>query len=80
MIRTQIYLPKELYQNLNLTAKKENKTKAQVIREALNEGLKKKRGNAAGALLELAQLGKKLKLKGPKDLSQNIDKYLYEDD
>ncbi|OGE35419.1 MAG: hypothetical protein A3H82_00750 [Candidatus Levybacteria bacterium RIFCSPLOWO2_02_FULL_39_26] len=80
MIRTQIYLPKELYQNLNLTAKKESKTRAQVIREALIEGLRKKRGNAAEALLELASLGKKFKLKGPKDLSQNIDKYLYENE
>lgn len=33
--------------------------------------------NAGQALLELAKLGKKLHVKGPRDLSANIDKYLY---
>ena len=30
------------------------------------------------SLLMLAELGKKMKLKGPKDLSTNIDKYLWD--
>ena len=80
MIRTQIYLPKELYQEIALRAKLEDKSKASIIREALSIKLKKKKQQTVGqALLELAKLGKKLKARGPRDLSTNHDKYLYED-
>ena len=79
IIRTQIYLPKQLYQIIDLVAKKERKAKAQVIREVLEEGVQKKQGNAGTALLELAKMAKKYNWKGPKDLSKNIDKYLYEE-
>ena len=37
MIRTQIYLPKELYQEVAFTAEREKKTRAAVIREALEK-------------------------------------------
>lgn len=82
MIRTQIYLPKELYQEIAFAAKRENKAKAAVIREALEEGLTKKKPkkNAGETLLELAKMAEKYKWKGPKDLSTNHDKYLYEDE
>lgn len=80
MIRTQVYLPKQLYITIDLIAEKEKKPKAQIIREVLQEGMEKRRGNAGKALLEIASLGRKLKLKGPSDLSTNIDKYLYEDE
>lgn len=79
MIRTQIYLPKELYQEVDWVAKKEKKPKAQVIREAIEKDVGKKRGNAGDTLLKLAAMAKKYKWKGPKDLSTNHDKYLYED-
>lgn len=79
MIRTQIYLPRELYQEVDLVAKKEKKPKAQVIREAIEKDMSKKCGNAGDALLKLAAMAKKYKWKGPKDLSVNHDKYLYED-
>ena len=81
MIRTQIYLPKDLYRHIDLVAKREKKAKAQVIRDTLEEGLKKKRAykNADHVLLEIAAMAKKYKWKGPKDLSTNLDKYLYEE-
>ena len=80
MIRTQIYLPKELYQEVAFRAKRENKPKASVIRDALSRGFGKKREQTVGeALIALARLGKKLKASGPTDLSTNHDKYLYED-
>lgn len=79
MIRTQIYLPKDLYQEIDLVAKREKKAKAQVIREAIEKDMNKKRGNAGDTLLKLAAMAKKYKWKGPKDLSANHDKYLYED-
>jgi len=82
MIRTQIYLPKELCQEIAFTAKREKKPKAAVIREALVKGLVKKRSkkNAGSVLLEIAVMAEKLRTKGPSNLSTNIDKYLYEDD
>jgi len=80
MIRTQVYLPKQLSQEIELVAKKEKKPRAQVIRESLERGLKTDSNmeSAGEALLKLAELGKKLGLRGPKDLSINHDKYLYE--
>lgn len=65
---------------VNFIAKQEKKPKAEVIREALEDGIKKKikTSNAGQALLELAELGKKLHVKAPKDLSMNLDKYLYD--
>jgi predicted DNA-binding protein len=77
MIRTQVFLPKELYQSLKIQSSKESKPTAQIIRETLETGLNqmKTKQNSGDALLQLA----KLNIKGPKDLSQNIDKYLYEE-
>lgn len=83
MMRTQIYLPKQLYQEVELVAAKEKKAKAQVIREALEESLAKKKsaetvGEAFGKLIAM---GKKYTPKNaPTDLSINHDKYLYEED
>lgn len=79
MIRTQIYLPKELYQAIYLVSKKEKKPKAQVIREVLEKDMSKKQENVGSTLLEIAAMAKKYKWKGPRDLSKNIDKYLYEE-
>lgn len=79
MIRTQVYLPKELYQTIDLVAKKEGKPKAQVIRDVLEKGMEQKQKNAGEVLLEIAAMAKKNKWKGPRDLSRNIDKYLYEE-
>jgi predicted DNA-binding protein len=78
MIRTQIYLPKTLYQDIDLIAKREKKPKAQVIRESIEKHVEttthqETLGEA------LARLSKHA-IKGlPSDLSSNIDKYLYEE-
>jgi len=79
MIRTQIYLPKELYQEIDLVAKKENKPKAQVIREAVKSVLEARKESIGEALGRLMEAGKKFRFHGPKDLSANHDKYLYEE-
>jgi hypothetical protein len=77
MIRTQVYLPTGLHRQIRLRAQRERKPAAQVIREALEQGLRavKPRQTAGEGLLGLPRLG----IKGPKGLSQNIDKYLYEE-
>lgn len=75
MIRTQLYLPERLYQELDLLAKRKRQPKAKVIRELLEKGVsgQTRRGAAGRALLRLAQIG----ARGPKDLSKRIDEILY---
>ncbi len=79
MIRTQVYLQKEQAREITLLAKKQKKDKAKIIRALIQKGLEaeEKKQFIGNAFLELAELGKELKLKGPKDLSVNLDKYLY---
>jgi hypothetical protein len=76
MIRTQVYLPKSLYQLIQLKAEQAKKPAAQLVRELLEEGLRRQQRETAGeALLRLAKIGGK----GPADLSSRIDDYLYGD-
>lgn len=74
MIRTQIYLPEDLYHRVQLEAKRTKKKPAAVFRELLRVGLQKKHVNAGKTLLDIAGLG----IKGPRDLSARVDEYLYE--
>lgn len=81
MIRTFIYFPEELAEELNHLATTTKKSKAAVIREALEEGLasiKKSKSGGTQALFKIAELGKGINAKGPKDLSANLDTYLWE--
>jgi metal-responsive CopG/Arc/MetJ family transcriptional regulator len=78
MIRTQIYLPESLYKEVGLLAKREKKPKAQIIREVVKSALEKRKENVGEALDKIIKAGKKLRFRGPKDLSVNHDKYLYE--
>ena len=75
MIRTQVYLPKPLYQTITSVAREENKPAAQVIRELLTAGLKHKKPSATigQALLKLTAV----RARAPKDTSMKIDDYLY---
>lgn len=80
MLRTYLYIPEDLEKKIKRTAKNQNKSKATVIRQALQEGLdiiEKHNKGGAEILLELAKLAKKNKIKGPKDLSVNHDYYLW---
>lgn len=80
MIRTYLYVPEELDREIKATAKLQNKSKAEVIRQALDAGLDNiKKENAGGvqALLDLAKTAKKLGVRGPRDLSVNHDYYLW---
>jgi hypothetical protein len=84
MIRTQVYLTEEQAQTIKLRSKQEQKPEAQVIRELVDRGLTvhapgAKRKSTGEALLELAELGERLGLTGPIDLSTNHDDYLYGD-
>jgi len=78
MIRTQVYLTEEQARDIKLQAKREKKREAEVIRELINEGLKRadvRRESTGVSLLRLASIGGR----GPADLSSRIDDYLYGD-
>lgn len=76
MIRTQVFLPEKTYQFIKIRALREKKPAAQIVREVLEAGMAKfPRPESEDVWAKLA----KLNVKGPRDLSKNIDKYLYEE-
>lgn len=80
MIRTQIYLTPKQHSSLKKKANLENSTVSEQIRkiiEADMEDNKKQRINTGEWLLSMAKKAEKMGFSGPKDLSSNIDKYLY---
>lgn len=80
MLKTYLYVPEDLAERINVTAKVQNKSKAEVIRQALEKGITsiQQQGTAsAEALLKIAEIGKKYNLKGPKDSSEKMDEYLW---
>ena len=83
MLKTYLYVPDQLEEKINLTAKTQNKSKAEVIRQALEKGIiaMQHQGTAsAQALLKIAEIGKKYNLTGPKDGSEKMDEYLWNQD
>jgi predicted DNA-binding protein len=76
MIQKHISLPEELDQQIQERAKLLQASEDRVIKELIEQGLQAAKPMSLGeSLRQLANLG----ITGPKDLSQNIDKYLYED-
>lgn len=80
MIRTQVYLPREIYDELQARAQARQLTMAVQIREALEEYLKRTGQAETGGILQaddpIFQLTKLID--GPADLAANHDRYLYE--
>jgi hypothetical protein len=77
VIQEQVSLPEDLDQKIRERAKLLQESEERVIRELIEQGLKTTKPVSLGeSLRQLASLG----IKGPKDLSQNIDRYLYEED
>jgi hypothetical protein len=82
MIRKHVLLPLPLDEQIKLVARRDHKSEGTVIRELLETGLQTKHqqtGSVGHALRQLAEIGKQAGATGPTDLSQNIDKYLYEE-
>lgn len=80
MLKTYLYIPDELEEKLNLAVKTQNKSKAEVIRQALEKGITaiQNQGTAsAQILLKLAKMGESANLKGPKNSSEKIDELLW---
>lgn len=82
MLKTYLYLPEELKIKVMKLADAQNKSKASIMRTALQEGLyiiQKQKSGSAQSLLELGKIGERHGLKGPKDLSKNLDKYVWDE-
>ncbi len=80
MLKTYLYIPEQLEEKIVFTAKSLKQSKAEVIRQALENGIHsvQQQGTAsAQALIEVAEIGKKYKVKGPKDSSARMDDYLW---
>lgn len=73
MIRTQIYIPETLHERAKLLAKSKKQSLADIYRGFIANGLKTSE-NRGGDLTSLAKLNIK---GGPKNLSRDMDKYLY---
>lgn len=80
MIKTYLYIPQKTHQEVSLMARHEKASRASILRQALEEGLVKLRRNQKASIevfLELAEIGKKYKVHGPKDASVRMDDYLW---
>ena len=76
MKRKQIYLTDTLEREIGELAKEENKPQAEIIRQLLEKGINKKKKMSSGEFLtRLATYA----VPGPRDLSTNLDRYLYGD-
>lgn len=80
MLKTYLYIPDHLNTQIAHAAARQKKSKAEIIRYILEKGMSdvhKHDNTSAQALLKLADVGEKYQAKGPKDLSQNLDTYLW---
>jgi len=84
MLRTYLYIPDETNKNIDAALAYSDLSKAGFIREILEEGLKviqkrsvKKINEGLKILSKIGEIGEKYNLKGPQDLSTNMDDYLW---
>lgn len=76
MFRTQIYIPETLHSQVKLLASRQKKSLAEVLREFIKQGMVNQQNTGVKSLQSLIDL----KITGgPKDLSKNLDKYLYQE-
>ena len=83
MQRISVHISDETKQKINLAAKAKNKLEAEVIREAIDTGLKSmyQVSHSAQTLLDLAKMAEKLPSKSgePTDISIDTAKYAFGD-
>lgn len=85
MHRTQVYFEPEVLELLREEAREKKTTLAAVIRMKVKKTLKTKiqkqkkqrMKSAAEVLIEMAKQAKKRGVKGPRDLSQRVDEFVY---
>jgi len=75
MIRTQIYIPDNLHQTAKIIARQKAEPLASLLRRLIAKGISEEKEQLKPkSLTSLAQLNI---TEGPKDLSSEMDKYLY---
>ena len=80
MLKTYLYIPEHLEEKIKHTAKAQRKSKAEVMRNALEKGLDEiKQYGDTQSLLELSKKAQEILKdeKLPRDLSVNHDYYLW---
>lgn len=77
MIRTQIYIPDDIRSQLIQLAKARSTSMAEITREFIENGLKNSKHIDRSGKTVLKRLLNMNIRKGPKDLSANLDHYLY---
>ena len=83
MLKTYLYVPEDLDKKIQDAAKKQSKSKAAVMRQALEQGItsiQQQDTASVHVLLKIAQLGKKYNVKGSKEAVERFDEYLYDND
>lgn len=83
MLKTYLYVPEQLNEEINILAEAQKISKAELMRNALKAGLpflKRKWIDSAEVLLKVAEIGEKYKVRGPKDASLKLDEYLWDRD
>ncbi|EKD84560.1 MAG: hypothetical protein ACD_38C00197G0004 [uncultured bacterium] len=77
MRRTQLNLDEKTYYQLVSYAQRENTSLSSAARNLISKQINKEYPSAKDTLLGLVELGKKHRVRGPRDLSTKIDYYLY---
>lgn len=80
MLKTYLYIPDDLNKEVGALALEKKSSKAEVLRDALLKGieqLKKQRGGSAEILLKIGRMAEANGVRGPKDLSEKLDDYLW---
>ena len=72
-----MYLEEQIHKDLTVLAKQEKKSMADVTREILKEGIKKRKATETSGKQVLQKLLNMRVTGGPPDLSLNHDSYLY---
>ena len=83
MTKTYLYIPDDLNKQIELAAKLQKKSKAEVMRKALLQGLKAQQrqgSDSVNAFLKLAEIGRENPMHGPKDSASRIDELLWDRD
>lgn len=77
MLKTYLYIPDHLEERIVRTARLQKKSKAEIMRRALEKGIEilHEHGSAA-SLLKLAEIGKKAPFRGVHDISR-MDELLW---
>lgn len=77
MKRTQIYIPENMHKEMKNLAQKKDRSMSDLVRQFIEQGLEQESEDKTSDLSDLADLNFS---GGPKDLSENIDKYIYQDE